>query len=127
MKKIIIPFIFALGLMVFMSSCYYDNQDELYNLNVNNTNVNCDTTNMTYTGNIQQIFSDNCIGCHGSSYASTGGGVNLQTNTDIQSAISNNSLINSISGSSPLMPKGGGQLSSCQVNQIKAWKNQGYH
>lgn len=122
----IIPFL-LLGLIILMSSCAYNNQDELYNLNVNNSSVSCDTTNVTYSGAIQQIFSDNCTGCHGSTYASTGGGVNLQTSSDIQSAISANNLINAISGSSFNMPKGGGKLSDCTINKILAWKNQGYH
>lgn len=126
--KSIIKLAVVITTLTMLIACYYDNQDELYNLNVNNTGSgSCDTSNITWTGTIQAIVSGNCQGCHGSTYATTGGNINLQTSADVQAAVTGNGLITSISGSSPNMPKNASPLSSCQVNQFIAWKNQGFH
>ena len=55
MKKGII--IFCLGLI--MSSCYYDNEEDLYG-------IDCDSTNISYATEVDRIISNSCAvsGCH---------------------------------------------------------------
>ena len=45
-----------------VSSCYYDNREELYPVNP----YDCNTTNLTYDVDIQPIFINSCSvsGCH---------------------------------------------------------------
>ena len=60
MKLLVRVTFIALGLMV--SSCYYDNKEELYPVDPNT----CKTTNLSYDVDIKPIFSKNCSvsGCH---------------------------------------------------------------
>ncbi len=61
MQASILKLTFVL-LPLFLSSCYYDNREELYPLDPNA----CNTTDLTYDVDIQPIFSNNCAvsGCH---------------------------------------------------------------
>jgi len=79
----------------------------------------CDTTTVTYSGNIAAIFSTNCIGCHSSSGTST---TKLDSYTGAKAAVTAGRILGAIqhvTGYTAMPP--GGQLSTCDIGKIKAW------
>lgn len=111
-----------IGLMISLAftSCYYDNEEELYP-----NPVACDTTNVTYSATIAPILSANCNGCHASGAPSAG--IVTDNYTDLQTIVQNGKLvgaINHLNGFSP-MPKGGNKLSDCNLAKIEKWINAG--
>jgi len=86
----------------------------------------CDTTNFSYSNRINPIMQSWCVGCHNPGNA--GGGINLSDYAGASGTTSINRMIGSLkhlSGYSA-MPKGGNQLSDCDINAIQKWINNGY-
>lgn len=111
-------------LAVAMYGCYYDNEETLYpKNNLPGSTTTCDTANVTYSKTIAPMIANYCAGCHGASNQSTGGGVKLDTYSDLKPMIS--SVITSVSRASNPMPKGMAKLSDCSINQLTIWKNAG--
>ncbi|MCK9401292.1 MAG: hypothetical protein M0Q51_15040 [Bacteroidales bacterium] len=120
MKKLLII------VLVILSSCYYDNEEELYPDQPND----CDTTNITFSGTIFPLINNNCIGCHGGStpqgnvflsdYATISAAANIPVGQfgSLYGAISHNP------GNSA-MPKNGTQLSDCNILKVKKWIDAG--
>lgn len=114
----------AFALFIF-SGCYYDNEEELYP-----NPPECDTTNVTFSGTILPIIKDNCKVCHGS--GSQQGGILLEDYASISAQAqvpvgqygSLYGAVSHASGNSP-MPKGGNQLSDCNIKKIEVWINAG--
>jgi hypothetical protein len=113
-----ILFASAIALALTMSSCYYDNEEDLY---VGSNS--CDISNVTYTASVAPVFAGYCNSCH-----STG---NPSGNivTDNYAAVVQNmpriwGAINHETGFS-WMPKGGGSLSTCDLSKIDIWIKQG--
>lgn len=107
---------------MFSTSCYYDNEYDLYPFDPNQS---CDTLNMVYTNDIKPILDNNCVSCHLTSNPS--GGVQLDSYSQVKTVADNGRLWGSINhedGFSP-MPQGGGKLGDCDLNKIKAWINDG--
>jgi len=116
-KLIFIAFAFS----VILYGCYNDSEEYLY---PNITN-NCDTSNVTFTANINAINTENCLNCHQGSGA--GGGIDLNGYANIKIQVDNGKYIGTIKqlpGYSP-MPKGGNKLSDCKINQIDIWIRNG--
>lgn len=110
----------AIGIMIFIQSCYYDKEDELYP-----KTAACDTTDVTFTNNVFPVINSNCTSCHSGSAPS--GNIRLENYNDISAAANNGRLLGVIrheSGWSP-MPKGGGKLNDCDIAEIEAWVNDG--
>lgn len=105
-----------------LTRCYYDSNEEI-NPSINN---NCDVTDYSYATGVQLILQDNCIGCHGSSYASSGGGIDLRTYSAVKTNI--NGVLGSIKYSSGYsrMPKNSTKLIDCQITIIQSWKDNGF-
>jgi hypothetical protein len=103
-----------LGIMAF-SSCYNKNKEELY------PTTSCDTTNVTYSGVINKIITDNCAttGCH----ASGGTAPDLSNYSGTQSIAISGSLITSITRTVNTMPKGNNPLDACSIAKISSWVN----
>ena len=107
-------------LMVSISACYYDVEEELYP-----GVIPCDSSNVTYAAKVLPIITFNCFGCHSASVAS--GNVILEGHSNLKTYADNGRLIGSIThapGFSP-MPKGGNKLSECDINIIQAWITSG--
>lgn len=101
-----------------LSSCYYDNKEELYP-NTYGTQITCDTTNLTYTNSIKTIIDANCASssCH-----STGGtSPDLSSYTNVTSNITRVKVraidLKTMPASAP--------LSVCEINKLQAWINAG--
>jgi hypothetical protein len=104
-----------LCLTLIITSCYYDNEEELYPVIDNN----CDTTNITYAGTVKKMIDESCIGCHSS------GTVVLTNYTQISSQAT--AILGSIKheGGYKAMPQGAAKLSDCKINQFDIWITQG--
>lgn len=119
MKRIIISLASLTIFMFFFVSCYYDNEEALYPSLSNS----CDTSNVTYSGTIAPLLSNNCYSCHSNANSAFGGNIHLQ---DIADVITNSSkIVVSIkrTGSKPMPPSG--KLNSCAISQFDIWVRNG--
>jgi hypothetical protein len=111
MNKIVLAIIST----CFLTSCYYDNKEELYQ----NYPQDCITTGLTYSMDIKPIMDRACVDCH-----SPGGNASfwpLTTYTEVLAQES--SILDRISrpnGSSGAMPPSG-QLEKCEIDRINMW------
>ena len=114
--KLIISFFF----LIFISSCYYDSQEEIYPLL--NT-APCDTSNATYSVKVQSIISSNCMPCHNAATAQAG--VVLDTYNDLKIYAQDGSLVMCINGTGGLtpMPYNQPKLNGCDIAIIEKWVN----
>ena len=124
MNKVLFACLF-LWMGVSLSSCYKDNEEELYPVV-----STCDTASVTYSGQVAAILQTSCLACHSNSSAPiSGGGIALEGHANLSSYISNNStrFIGSIEHTSgySTMPKGGNKMDDCKISQIKKWMNDG--
>lgn len=87
--------------------------------------VACDTTNLTYSADIQPILQTYCNSCHSGSAPS--GNLDYSTYNGVVATVNDNTLLGSIThtyGYSP-MPQGAGKLSNCNIALIQAWIHAG--
>ena len=119
MKFIILTMLIAF----IFTGCYYDKAELTY---PSNTSVTCDTSAVKYSVDILSIMSANCNACH-SGTATAGGGIKLDSYTGLKAYATNGQLLNSIlqNGIVAAMPQGGGKLSDCDINKVRAWINNG--
>ena len=130
MKKItgFIPFLLLLVGLLYQSSCYFDNLQELHpELLLNN---NCDTTaTMSYQTHIKPILSNSCganNSCHNAQAASSG--VVLENYSGVKSAINGGKFMSSIlwDGNSIQMPKDSpSKINDCSIMQLQKWIDAG--
>ncbi len=121
----IVAAVSLLFIVTFISSCYYDNQEELHP-----SFGGCDSIGIiTYTKNIAPIMQENCgsnnSGCHQNS-TSSNFNIGLNSYADII-AIDTTQLMSTITqdGNYTMMPKGGSKLADCQIAIIQKWVNTG--
>ena len=109
----------CLAVSFFISSCYYDNEEDLYPENT------CKTEAMSYSNDVLPILEDNCYSCH--DQASSQGGVTLEGYTNLKVYVDNGKLLGAIKHEPgfPAMPQGAPQLGECQIAKIEAWVDQG--
>ncbi len=107
---------------LFITSCYYDNEEALYPV----LNSGCDTLSVTFTGTIVPILNSSCYSCHSNgSAASSGNGILLENYSDVKSnAAAVSGSIKHTGGYSP-MPKNGGKLKNCSITQFDLWVQKG--
>ena len=117
-----ISIICLLSGFVFLSTCNYDNEEDLYPDRL----ANCDTANVTFNNRIIFILADNCFSCHSHPVADLwGDGVHLETYADVNSRIIKiSNVINHTGGVSP-MPKNAGKLNACSLKQFEVWIRNG--
>lgn len=105
--------------MCFLSSCYYDAENELY------PNVTCDTETMSYKDDISPIITQNCFACHRDNSSITP--ISLEGYDNLKLYVESGSLVGTINhaaGYSP-MPQGLSKMTACNISKIEAWVNQG--
>jgi hypothetical protein len=81
----------------------------------------CDTANITYTGKIQPILQDNCLGCHNNTKPF------MNTYDEVKAQISNGKFMCAINhgvGCQP-MPRNANMLSPCKLRIIQKWVDAG--
>lgn len=118
MKK---QFSIALLSVCFLSGCYRDNEEMLYP-----QTDDCDISHVSYQATVAPLLQKyGCTGCHSGSAAS--GNLSLDSYSSVSSIAKNGKLfgaINHVPGYSA-MPKGGGKMTNCDINKIKAWIDAG--
>jgi len=113
-------FFFLILLMA--GSCYYDSEEALYPA----LNSGCDTTAVTFSGKIVPMLANNCLSCHSNATAAgAGNGIRLENYADVKSRAT--AIAGSIkhTGQYSQMPKNGGKLSACLINQFDIWVRTG--
>jgi hypothetical protein len=101
--------------MAFLTSCYYDVEENLYPVN------DCSTQNMSYQANIAPILERNCYACH--SAAANTANVTLEGHSELIKHVNNGRLLGAINhqpGFKP-MPQGAPKLKDCDIAQIEQW------
>lgn len=108
--------VFALGLQ----SCYYDNEEFLYP-----QSAPCDTINVTYSGMVAPLLSNQCNSCHGG--ASPAGGVTTDNYSDLKILVDNGRFRGSVNHEDGYskMPKDKPKLSECDLKKIDTWISNG--
>ena len=115
MKRLILPVIILS--VIFFASCYYDTEEALYPP-FSNT---CDTSYVSFSGQITSILSNTCWSCHSDATAANwGNNIIIVTYGDVTSQI--NTILPSINhtGTKP-MPKDSPKLLACQLKQFEIW------
>ena len=117
MKRYSLPLFIIV--VIFFASCYYDNEEALYP----SLNSSCDTTNVTYSGTIAPLLSNNCTSCH--SGGAPSGSISLTSYTSVQASAANGTLMNALKGTGvPAMPPSG-SLTACKITQVRIWIKNG--
>lgn len=101
-------------------SCTNDSQSDLME--------NTTPTSITYSNSIKSIMDTNCVSCHGTN-PSNGASISLKTYQNVKDAVMNSGLIDKISkaqGAAGMMPFGGTRLPQNKIDEIIAWKNNGF-
>lgn len=107
----------------FLSSCYYDSQENLYPTLKDPCS---DTTNVTYSGTIVSIIDSKCLGCHKTATAENSN-VQLSTYENVKVFVNNKQFMNSINhvGGVTPMPKDLSKLDNCTIIALTKWVNAG--
>ncbi len=93
-----------------LSSCYYDNEEELYG-------SDCDTTAVSYANDIWPIINGNCqTGCHGP--GGSGNGI-FTDHASVLAKVTNGSMLARVVEQQNMPPNG--ELTACQVEKFRAW------
>jgi mono/diheme cytochrome c family protein len=122
MKKILL--VLFTGLVLAISSCYYDKEELLYHTV---SNVPCTDTAgvVSYAQKVAPMLQQYCYSCHSGNFPS--GNIAMGTYAADKAIGQNGSLygsINHASGYSP-MPQGTPKMSSCQIAVVKKWIDSG--
>lgn len=106
-----------LAFILFLSSCYYDNEEDLYP-----QNIPCDTSQVTYSMHIEPIISASCAtsSCHVPGGAGNG---NFQNYEGVKLKVENASFMNRVIVEQNMPPNG--DLSACEIELLKVWLRNG--
>ena len=110
---------FSLILVSFLSSCYYDVEENLYGSSV------CDTTDISYVQDIAPILNTSCNGCHAS--AINIANVSLDQYAAVKKFVDNGKLIGVIRHDPGFsaMPSGAPKIADCSIQKLEAWLRAG--
>ena len=110
-------------IVIFISSCYYDNQQDLYP-----GQATCDTVNVSFAKEIKPLIDAQCTGCHNTQ--SPTAGISLSTHAEILAYAKSGQLYGVLSWVAPFtgskqMPPGGPKWSNCNLSKLKSWIDKG--
>ena len=113
---------FVLLIILIAGSCYYDSEEALYPV----LGSGCDTTAVTFSGEIAPMLANNCLSCHSNATAAgAGNGIRLENYSDVKSRATAISGSIKHTGTYSPMPKNGGKLNTCLINQFDIWIRSG--
>jgi hypothetical protein len=109
-----------LAVMIFATSCYWDNEEYLYR------NLPCESTNVSFKNDVEPILILNCYSCHSEVNAPiSGDGLNLQGFRAFSqyAQLYEELLVGSINheGAASRMPKFAPKLDTCSIRIIENW------
>ncbi len=124
MKSISVLLATIAFVLLSMTSCYYDVEEELY------PTSSCDTTNVLFSDHVTAVLDAKCLTCHKATNAgSIGGGINLEGYENLKVYVDNGKFLSSIThdGNASFMPKSANntKLPACDILKITAWVNAG--
>ncbi len=119
MKRLLPAFVTFVTILLLSASCYYDNEEALYP----SLNSACDTTNVTFSGTIVPILSNNCFSCHSNFTSSFGGNIRLESFADVQANSARLIVAIKQTGAKPMPPSG--KLKTCSISQFDIWIRNG--
>lgn len=106
--------------MVIISSCYYDNEEELY------PSTMCITENMSLQTHIVPILQNNCYSCHSIATAPANRNVILEGYDELVKYATSGQLVSAIRHESNYpMPQNAPKLSNCNISKIESWVDAG--
>jgi hypothetical protein len=110
-------FMFLVWVLLTQPGCKNYNSVDLY--------PPCDTTNVTYSHDIYPIVEANCLPCH--TTANNLGGIILDNVDSARIPAQNGLLLKAVTWDPSVvpMPKGGAQLSECDIDKFTRWVNLG--
>ncbi|MEP7195074.1 MAG: hypothetical protein ABI851_01050 [Saprospiraceae bacterium] len=87
--------------------------------------VNCDTSNISLSGQVKPILDKYCGGCH--SIKTPQGNIDFRTYSSLKKYVDNGSLVGSINFDQSFsnMPKNSNKMPACDINIIAKWVNDG--
>ncbi len=87
----------------------------------NSCESGCDTSSYSFSGTIQPLLQNFCLGCHSGSSAPAY--VHLDSHAGVVAALSNNRLIGAVKHQTgyTAMPPSGNGMSDCQIRQLELW------
>ena len=109
----------SIGSILIFLSCTYDNREDLVKETV------CETNNVTFSQTIQPLLTNRCGACHSGN--SPESGVLLIGYSQIIKYVNDGRLLGVISHANgfPPMPFNSAKLPECDINQVKAWIENG--
>lgn len=112
----------AVILLLTVSSCYYDNKEDLYQF----VEGDCIFTEVSYERDILPILVLNCGGCHLS--GNTQGGIDMEGYNKLEAFAANGSLYGSCNHEAGFsaMPPSGDKISDCDLALLSSWIENGY-
>lgn len=127
MKNTFLLFTTILLFTMLISSCYYDNKDDLYEYKiVDGIGVPCEFTTVSYANDVAPILEVQCNGaCHNS--VDRQGNIVLDTYNKVIPYVNDGSLMGSINhtGGFAPMPPSSQKIPSCEIEKLQAWVNDG--
>ena len=117
-KRSLIPIVFALSPVITYSGCKHSPEEIV---TPGPGPDNCDTANVTYTGDVFPILGQYCISCH--SGATPEGGLDFTDYNQVAFVAENGILLGAIRHEQGYswMPKNGPKLDSCSIRLIEIW------
>lgn len=117
--KRVFPALILIGIL-FLTSCYYDNYEDLYR-NIPNQ---CDTSAVSYAIDIEPWVNNTCVTCHNASIAVPV--MDLSTYEGVKAnAAKMLDRVSQPEGSALLMPQGGPKLDQCKIDKLSVWIQMG--
>ncbi|RMG59602.1 MAG: cytochrome c [Bacteroidetes bacterium] len=119
-----------LSLLLMLSACYYDNEQELYPCDYDPSQCEglidpCDTENVGYASFVQPLLAQHCIVCHQGAAASAN--IRLDSYAAVKTYVDNGRLFGAMNHEPgyEAMPQGGNKLPDCDLAKLKAWIDAG--
>ncbi len=102
-------------MIVCLSACYYDSEEDLYPAS------ECNTTALSFQTHIQPIFQHNCFACH--SAAANTANITLEGHNKVIQVVNNGKLLGAINHEPNFkpMPQGAPKLRNCDIAKIEQW------
>ena len=115
--------ILSVIIMLSASSCYYDNNEELYP-----GQTTCDTVNVSFAKDIKPLIDAQCTGCHNTQSATAG--IALSTHAEILVYAKSGQLLGVLSWIAPYtgskqMPPSGPKWNDCNLSKLNSWIKKG--
>lgn len=106
-------------MILLLSSCYYDVEEDLYGP------LDCNPIDVSYSGDVAPIMKNHCNSCH--NLGTQSGGVRTDIYSELKIVADNGRLVGSIKHQDgyTAMPQGVDPLNSCNVSEIEVWITEG--